>query len=69
VSARGCSQAVEEIGDGRAEAIVVGERSWIGLVLEGAMAEELKFFEQMRRRACIVRNDAVFGCQSSVVAW
>ena len=38
---------VEDVGDGAGDRIGLGQRSWIGLVLEGTVAIELEFGEDV----------------------
>ncbi len=46
VAQRG-DQGVEDVGDGAADDLGFGERPGVGLVLEGAMAVELEFGEEV----------------------
>lgn len=58
--AQGRDQGVEDISDGAANHIALGERSWIGLVVEGTIAEELEFGDDVvGRRRCMRRFDVV----------
>ena len=42
-------QRVEDVGHGAADGVGFGQRSWVGLVLEGTMAIELEFGEHVIR--------------------
>ena len=54
--AQSCDQGVEDIGDGASDGAGFGQRSRIGLVLEGTVAVELKFGEDVVGRGCRVRR-------------
>ena len=45
--AQGRDQGVEDVGDGAGDGIAFGKRSRIGLVVEGTVAIELKFVEDV----------------------
>ena len=45
--AEGCDQGVEDVGDGAGDGIAFGKRPRIGLVLEGTIAIELEFVEDV----------------------
>ncbi|MGY2930585.1 hypothetical protein ACVWZ6_000187 [Bradyrhizobium sp. GM6.1] len=58
--AQGRDQGVEDIGDGAANHLALWEWSWIGLVVEGVIAEELEFGDDLvGRRRVVQRFDVV----------
>ena len=48
-------QGIEDIDDGTGNDPAVGKRPWIGLVVEGAVTEELLFGKNVFGRRCVVR--------------
>ena len=58
VSQRG-DQGVEDVGEGDAELVFVGERSRVGVVLKGTVAVELEFGEDRRGGGSGVRRFAI----------
>jgi hypothetical protein len=41
------NQGIEDVGDGTGDTIAFGQRAGIGFILEGAVAVELKFLQDM----------------------
>ncbi|PIT04413.1 hypothetical protein TSA1_29380 [Bradyrhizobium nitroreducens] len=49
-------QSIEDVSDGTGDALALGKRPWIGLVVEGVVAEELQFGKNVFGRRCGVRR-------------